>query len=156
MWLYQSQQQEEARADELVGQLGELGGPAQPELGHHLVEVFWLAKAEVGLVDPTIAEIKVTERKVDRIMREYEDFVFTAEDRALYQLRIAMLVVSPSTAERETLSELSRRGTSLMLGNAVNFFRGEGWKAPTLWDVCVGRIRLAHYVHSRSFKPARK
>lgn len=139
-----------------VGELGNVMEPFAAGLGLHLVEVYWLAKAEVGFVEPTIAEIKVTERRVDRIMRDYEAFEFSAEQRGKYQLRIAMMVVTPSDEEEEALTELRRLGTTRRLHDASKYAAGEGYRKITLADVVFQRATVMGYLTQGAFMPKRK
>nr|QQP18798.1 hypothetical protein 1 [Soybean thrips tombus-like virus 6] len=138
-------------------ELRELGGPLAPELGMHLEQVYFQAKAETGLVDPCLAEIKVAERRVDRIMREYEDYVFTVEDRARYHTRLALLVVSPSADQSDALSLLQRRGFSTPLDRAAQYHQGSGWSGgASLWKLLTRRCTLRQYATRGHFAPKRK
>lgn len=141
----------------VLRELGELGGPLVPDLGEHLVEVYFLAKAETGLVDPNIAEIKVAERRVDRIMREYEDFVFTAEDRAIYQTKLAMLVVLPSGDTDHAMYLLQKRGITAPLERSAKYHAGNGWgRRVTLLDLITRQCSLRDYAQRGQFVPSKK
>jgi hypothetical protein len=141
----------------VLRELRELSGPQTPELGEHLEQVYFLAKAETGLVDPSIAEIKVAERRVDRIMREYEDFVFTAEDRATYQTRLALLVVLPSEDQSSAMDLLQGRGITAPFHRSKQYHQGSGWgRERSFWDYLNGRCSFREYAQRGHFAPSRK
>jgi hypothetical protein len=126
-------------------------------IGLHLLAVYQIAKAETGLVDPSISEIKVAERRLDRIMREYEEFEFLPSHRSRYQTELAVLVVTPSADQTRGLEMLNKSGIAKPLDGSRQYHAGSGWGRPvSLRDLVFRRCTLREYATRGHFSPQRK
>lgn len=140
-----------------LDRLADAGLPHRPELGEHVMNVFYQVKADVGFVNPTLAELKVTERKVARAMREYDEYQFLHDDIALLQLDMAQLIVTPSEEEERVLRRFNNVGFANPASRAARFHAGDGWvDRPSLMTVISGRHSVRDWRDSHVYRPQAK